>query len=62
MSAQVLEGYDVVKKMEDVGSTSGKPTGQVLVTDCGLWTEDMKSPDSEPAQTKEPEPAEAQAA
>lgn len=32
---EVLEGYDVVKKIEDSGSTSGKPTKKVVIADCG---------------------------
>jgi len=33
---EVLEGYDeVVKKMEDVGSTSGTPSKKVEIEDCG---------------------------
>lgn len=32
---EVLEGYDVVKKIEDVGSNSGKPSKKVTMIDCG---------------------------
>lgn len=32
---QVVEGLDVVKKMEAVGSQSGKTTGDVVIADCG---------------------------
>ena len=32
---QVVEGMDVVKKMENVGSKSGQPTSTVTITDCG---------------------------
>jgi peptidylprolyl isomerase len=32
---QVIKGYDVIKKMEAVGSPSGKPSSKVTITDCG---------------------------
>jgi len=33
---EVLEGYEeVVKKMEDVGSTSGTPSKKIEIEDCG---------------------------
>jgi cyclophilin family peptidyl-prolyl cis-trans isomerase len=32
---QVIKGYDVVKKMEAVGSDSGRPSARVTITDCG---------------------------
>jgi len=32
---QVVSGYDVVKKMEAVGSRSGRPSARVTITDCG---------------------------
>ena len=32
---EVLEGYDVVKKMEGVGQSSGDPTNKVVIDDCG---------------------------
>ena len=31
----VVEGMDVVKAVEDVGSASGKTSGKVVITDCG---------------------------
>lgn len=31
----VVEGIDVVKKMEGVGSESGKPSKPVLIANCG---------------------------
>eukprot|EP00066_Takifugu_rubripes_P013816 XP_011603082.1 PREDICTED: peptidyl-prolyl cis-trans isomerase-like [Takifugu rubripes] len=31
----VVEGLDVVKKMEAKGSKSGKTTGKVTIADCG---------------------------
>ena len=31
----VVEGIDVVKKMEGVGSDSGKPSKLVKIADCG---------------------------
>mmetsp|Transcript_3009 Transcript_3009/g.4046 ORF Transcript_3009/g.4046 Transcript_3009/m.4046 type:complete len:276 (-) Transcript_3009:247-1074(-) len=33
---EVLEGYDIVKKMEAVGSDSGTPSAEVTITDCGV--------------------------
>ncbi|EOA28858.1 hypothetical protein CARUB_v10025110mg [Capsella rubella] len=32
---QVIEGLDVVKAIEKIGSLSGKPTKPVLIADCG---------------------------
>ncbi|XP_061181298.1 peptidyl-prolyl cis-trans isomerase-like [Saccostrea echinata] len=32
---QVVEGMDVVKKMEGLGSQSGKPSGRVSIENCG---------------------------
>lgn len=32
---EVLEGYDVVEKMEAVGDSSGKPSKTVSIADCG---------------------------
>ena len=32
---QVVEGLDVVKKIEKVGSDSGKTAQKVVVADCG---------------------------
>jgi len=32
---QVVAGYDVVKKIEAVGSPSGKTSAQVTISDCG---------------------------
>ncbi len=32
---QVVKGYDVVKKIEAVGSRSGKPSVKVVISDCG---------------------------
>ena len=32
---QVVSGMDVVKKMERVGTKSGKPSSKVSVMDCG---------------------------
>ncbi|XP_029999402.1 peptidyl-prolyl cis-trans isomerase A [Sphaeramia orbicularis] len=31
----VVEGLDVVKKMESKGSNSGKPTCKIVIADCG---------------------------
>jgi len=31
----VVEGYDIVKKIESYGSQSGKTSKQILVADCG---------------------------
>jgi peptidylprolyl isomerase len=32
---QVISGYDVVRKMEAVGSRNGRPSARVTITDCG---------------------------
>jgi len=32
---QVVEGLDVVKAIEKIGSSSGKPTKPVVIADCG---------------------------
>ena len=29
------QGYDVVKKLEAVGSTSGTPEKEAIIADCG---------------------------
>jgi peptidyl-prolyl isomerase F (cyclophilin D) len=33
---KAVEGLDVVKKMEALGSQSGKPSAKVEITDCGV--------------------------
>lgn len=33
---EVVEGMDVVKAVEKVGSSSGRPSAEVLITDCGV--------------------------
>ncbi|EKX48983.1 hypothetical protein GUITHDRAFT_68153 [Guillardia theta CCMP2712] len=33
---EVLEGYDVVKKIEAVGDSSGKPSKEIVIQDCGI--------------------------
>ncbi|ESW08175.1 hypothetical protein PHAVU_009G025000 [Phaseolus vulgaris] len=32
---EVVEGLDVVKEIEKIGSSSGKTQGQVMISDCG---------------------------
>jgi peptidylprolyl isomerase len=32
---KVIEGMDVVKAVEEVGTSSGKTTKQVMIADCG---------------------------
>jgi len=32
---EVIEGYDLVKTIEAVGSRSGKPSAEVIIADCG---------------------------
>lgn len=34
---QVIEGMDVVRKMEEVGTKSGKPSEKVLISNCGEY-------------------------
>jgi len=31
----VVEGMDVVKRMESLGSESGKPRAKIVIADCG---------------------------
>ena len=33
---QVLDGYDVVQKLEKIGTYSGTPTKRAVVWDCGV--------------------------
>jgi hypothetical protein len=33
---KVLEGYDVVKSVESLGTASGKPSTVVTIVDCGI--------------------------
>ena len=35
MFGSVVEGMDVVRKIEKVGSQSGKPSKPVVIADCG---------------------------
>lgn len=35
MFGSVVEGMDVVKKMESKGSEGGKTAGKVAIADCG---------------------------
>ena len=35
MFGKVLEGMDIVRKMEDQGQKSGKPNAAVKIEDCG---------------------------
>jgi cyclophilin family peptidyl-prolyl cis-trans isomerase len=32
---EVKQGYDVIKKVEALGTPSGKPAQSVTITDCG---------------------------
>ena len=34
-SPQVVEGMDVVKKVESFGSQSGKTSKKIIIADCG---------------------------
>ncbi|CAF1224935.1 unnamed protein product [Didymodactylos carnosus] len=34
---EVLEGYDVIKKIEEYGSPSGITSKKITISDCGLW-------------------------
>ena len=36
---EVVEGYDIVKKIEGVGSSSGKTSKTVVIADCGELAE-----------------------
>lgn len=37
----IVEGYDVIKEMEAVGSNTGKPTAKVTITECGEIEQDQ---------------------
>merc|ERR1712131_81938 len=39
---QVVDGMDVVKKIESVGSRNGQTRSKVTVADCGCWTPEKK--------------------
>ena len=45
---RVLEGQDAVRFVENVDATSDKPNEDVVIADCGMWTEDM--PAAAPAE------------
>jgi len=32
---EVVEGFDIVKKIESLGSSSGEPKKKVVISDCG---------------------------
>lgn len=34
---EVLEGMEVVRKLENLGSQSGRPRAEVTIRDCGEW-------------------------
>jgi cyclophilin family peptidyl-prolyl cis-trans isomerase len=40
---KVVEGMDIVNKIEYCGSSSGKPKRQVLITDCGEIKEESET-------------------
>ena len=35
---EVVEGMDVVQAIEKIGSSSGRPSSEVLIADCGEAT------------------------
>ena len=39
---KVFEGLDVVREMEKIGSSSGKPKKSVIIADCGELTNEQK--------------------
>jgi peptidylprolyl isomerase len=41
---QVIKGYDVVKKMESVGSRGGETSKKVVIEDCGMVDDKQKQP------------------
>lgn len=55
----VVEGFNVVKRIESVGTYSGSPTSKVLIVDCGVY---VPPPEPDLLATKEFAPAEAPAA
>jgi peptidylprolyl isomerase len=38
---EVIEGQHVVKEIEKVGTTSGKPMKQVVISNCGQYARPM---------------------
>lgn len=40
----VVEGFDVIKKIESVGTYDGEPTSQVLITNCGECVQIVREP------------------
>jgi hypothetical protein len=35
-SGEVVDGWDVVKRIESMGSSGGTPKHEVLIVDCGI--------------------------
>lgn len=50
---EVLEGMDVVKAIEALGSQSGKPSKSIVIADSGELPLDETAPQPEPAAPKE---------
>ncbi len=40
---KVLEGHDVVKSVESLGTASGKPSEVVTIVDCGVLEKSEKA-------------------
>jgi cyclophilin family peptidyl-prolyl cis-trans isomerase len=38
----VLEGYDVVKRIESFGSRSGTPRKRIVIRECGVLNKEEK--------------------
>jgi peptidyl-prolyl isomerase F (cyclophilin D) len=46
---RVLEGMDIVMALDGKGTQDGRPTAQILISDCGELTEDNKGESVKPA-------------
>ena len=36
----VVEGMEVVRRVEGLGSRSGRVQGKIVISDCGVWKEE----------------------
>ena len=41
----VVEGLDVVREVEGMGSRSGRPQGRIVISDCGILEEKVEEAD-----------------
>lgn len=52
---RVIEGIDIVKKVERLGSSSGKTTGSIKITDCGEIIEQNEDKKETTSPSKNPQ-------